>query len=90
MVGVATTVAAGRGYFRTGGGKTYRLAIPYCGQHYADADIDTDFGDLVVKLRSLRMHQAYCRANDVESLGCWPGRAPAHSPAVLSIFRSAS
>lgn len=66
-VGVALLVVGGSGGVETGGGKVWRIPVPYCEQHDAGIAFRTDFGTPVVMFRSYAQFRAFCAAHGTEA-----------------------
>lgn len=64
--GVALFAVAGAGLVRTGGGKVWRIPVPYCDHHADGVDFDTDFDEPVVRFRWYAAFRAFCEANGTE------------------------
>lgn len=61
--GVALFAVAGAGFVQTGGGKVWRVAVPYCDGCSDGVALDTDLGRPVVRFRSHAVARAFCQAN---------------------------
>lgn len=61
--GLALVAVAGAGFVQTGGGKLWRVPVPYCDQHARSAIVATDFGTPVIRFRSYRAYGAFLTAN---------------------------
>lgn len=57
-IGIATV-----GVVRVGGGKLYRLSVPYCDAHDDCVELDFESRTLVIRFRSLPVARAFCAAN---------------------------
>lgn len=63
--GLALVAVAGAGFVQTGGGKVWRVPIPYCDQHREGVIVDTDFGTPVLRFRSYAAYSAFLSANSL-------------------------
>lgn len=61
--GIALVAVAGAGFVQTGGGKVWRVPIPYCDRHADHVVLDTDFGSPVIRFRAYAAYRAFLAAN---------------------------
>lgn len=67
-VGITLFAVAGAGFIQTGGGKVWRIPVPYCEAHRDAVALDTDFGTPVIRFRSYSAFRAYCEANNLSPI----------------------
>jgi hypothetical protein len=64
--GVALFAVARTGFIQTGGGKVWRVPVPYCDGCSEGVQLNSELGTQVVQFRSHAVFVAFCRANFVE------------------------